>query len=92
STSVTLSTGPTDWILTADGTAQDSNKGSVLINKGTVVNFVGKTGLHTIILNGQKNGDNFNAGDTRTITFNTSGTFKLTCDFHPNMLAYIYVQ
>jgi len=92
STSVTLSTGPTDWILTADGTAQDSNKGSVLINKGTVVNFVGKTGLHTITLNGQKNGDNFNAGDTRTITFNTSGTFKLTCDFHPNMLAYIYVQ
>ncbi len=92
STSVTITAGATDWTVTADGAAQEANKGAVLIKKGTPVNFVGKTGLHTITLNGKKNGDNFNAGDTRTITFNDTGTFKITCDFHPNMLANVYVQ
>lgn len=92
STSVTITSGPTEWDVTADGTAQDPNKGAVLVKKGTAVNFVGKIGLHTITVNGKKNGDNFNAGDTRTITFNDTGTFKITCDFHPSMLAYVYVQ
>lgn len=95
STSVTITSGPTEWDVTADGTAQDPNKGSVLVKKGTAVNFVGKAGLHTITVNGQRNGgsnDTFNVGDTRTITFNDTGTFKITCDFHSQMLAYIYVQ
>lgn len=92
SSSVTITSGPTEWDVTADGTAQDPNKGAVLVKKGTAVDFVGKAGLHTITLNGQKNGDNFNAGDKRTITFNDTGTFKITCEFHTNMLAFVYVQ
>jgi LysM repeat protein len=81
-----------DWTVTADGTAQPANKGVVLIAKGTAVAFDSIVGLHTITINGKKDGDNLKQGDKRTITFNDSGTFKITCDFHPDMLANVFVQ
>lgn len=81
-----------DWVVTADGAASAPNKGVVTIAKGTAVPFTSIAGLHTITVNGKKDGDNLKQGDSRTITFNDAGTFKITCDFHPDMLANIFVQ
>ena len=89
---VKIVTNATDFTITADGTAQPANKGVVLIAKGTAIAFENATGLHTITLNGQKDGDDFKQGDKRTITFNTAGDFKLTCTYHPDMLGWIFVQ
>ena len=81
-----------DWTVIADGTSQPANQGVVSVAKGTAVEFVNKEGLHTITINGKKDGDNFKQGETRTITFNDAGQFKITCDFHPAMLADVFVQ
>jgi len=49
-------------------------------------------GIHTITVNGTKDGGDLKGTDTRTLTFNNAGTFKITCDYHPAMLATIFVQ
>ncbi|HXU23448.1 MAG TPA: LysM peptidoglycan-binding domain-containing protein [Tepidiformaceae bacterium] len=92
SKTVLLETHADDWTLTADGTAQPANKGVATIAKGTTVNFQNVVGLHTITVNGQMQGANFTQGQTRTITFSTAGQFHITCDFHPDMSAYLFVQ
>ena len=89
---VQIDAGANDWTVVADGTASGPNKGNVAVAAGTVVKFVNKIGLHTITLNGKQDGANFKQGETRTITFNTKGQFKITCNFHPDMLAYVTVQ
>ena len=92
SKTVLLETHADDWTVTADGTAQPANKGVATIAKGTTVNFQNVVGLHTITVNGQMQGANFTQGQTRTITFSTAGQFHITCDFHPDMSAYLFVQ
>ena len=89
---VTIEAHADDWTVTADGQAQAANKGVVSIAKGTAVTFDNKQGLHTIDINGKKDGENFKQGETRTITFADTGAFKITCEFHPNMLADVFVQ
>lgn len=81
-----------DWTVVADGAAQPANKGVVSIAKGTAVLFDSVAGLHTITLNGKKDGADIKQGDKRTITFNDAGQFKITCDYHPDMLADVFVQ
>ncbi|MBI5946773.1 MAG: LysM peptidoglycan-binding domain-containing protein [Chloroflexi bacterium] len=81
-----------DWTLTADGTAQAANQGVALIAKGTAVKFLSKTGVHTITIGGKKDGADLKQGDERTITFGTAGEFKITCDYHPDMKATIFVE
>jgi LysM repeat protein len=81
-----------DWTVTADGAAQAPNKGVVLVTKGASVAFSSVAGLHTITINGKKDGDNLAQGTNRQITFNTAGEFKITCDFHADMKADVFVQ
>ena len=81
-----------DWTVTADGTAQPANKGVVAVAKGAAVAFGSVAGLHTITSNGTKDGDDLRAGQSRTLTFPTAGQFKITCDYHTDMLAYVFVQ
>ncbi len=91
---VTITGHANDWTVTADGKAQEPNKGIISIAKGTVIKFTVAVGLHTLNING-KNDDpmNFKAGDPeRTITFNTAGKFTIKCDYHPDMLATVFVQ
>jgi LysM repeat protein/plastocyanin/mono/diheme cytochrome c family protein len=90
--SVEITTGATDFTVNADGTKSDPNKGNVAVGVGTAIKFTNNLGLHTINLNGKQDGDLFKQGDTRTITFKTPGQFKITCSFHPDMLAFITVQ
>ncbi len=80
-----------DWTVIADGTAQPPNKGVVSVAKGTAIAFSSVAGLHTITINGKIDGANLTQGANRSITFSTSGQFKITCDFHLDMLAYVFV-
>ncbi len=89
---VLIETNANDFTMTADGTKQAANKGVAAVKKGASLDFSNVTGLHTITLNGKKDDGDFKQGDKRTLTFNDTGTFKLTCDYHPDMLAYIFVQ
>lgn len=89
---VTITSGANDWTVTADGTKSEMNKGVVAVAKGTGVKFVNAVGIHTITINTKKDGADFKGTDTRTITFNDAGTFKITCDYHPAMLATVFVQ
>ncbi len=81
-----------DWTLSADGTAQAANQGVALVAKGTSVKFSSKTGLHTITFGGKKDNGDLKQGDERTITFSTAGEFKITCDYHPDMKATLFVE
>ncbi|HEY4668146.1 MAG TPA: LysM peptidoglycan-binding domain-containing protein [Tepidiformaceae bacterium] len=92
STEVVIEGKDNDWILTADGVAQPANKGVVLIPRGTTIQFVGVSAIHTITVNREKEGDDLRPGQTRDLTFDTAGTFVITCDYHPPMLANIFVE
>jgi len=93
STDVKVEAHATDWTVTADGQAQAINKGVVLVAKGASVPFTSVSGLHTITLNGKNDpGGDLKQGTSRTITFSEAGDFKVTCTYHPDMLAWIFVK
>jgi LysM repeat protein len=92
SNEVVIEANSNDWIVVADGEASEPNEGVALIAAGTQVRFVNNAGLHTISPNGEKEGDNFEEGEERTITFDEPGEFEILCDFHPDMFAYLYVE
>ncbi len=81
-----------DWTVTADGEEQPPNEGVVLVARGTTIPFTSATGLHNVTVNGQKQGDDIDQGDTEEVTFNDAGQFEITCSYHPPMLATIFVQ
>lgn len=82
-----------EWTVIADGREQTPNQGRVKIRPGTEVRFVNESGLHTVTANGEKIAPDVSApGDTRTYVFANSGDFKITCDYHPAMLAWIFVR
>lgn len=81
-----------DWTFIIDGEESEPNEGVALIPVGTEVLFVSVQGLHNIVLNGEVQGDDINTGDERTITFDTPGEYEVTCDYHPDMWGYIFVE
>jgi LysM repeat protein/mono/diheme cytochrome c family protein len=92
STQVTIEANANDWTVVADGQRQQPNQGGVKVKPGTTVTFTSVVGLHNIVFNGEVQGPDLRQGDTRQITMNTPGEFKVTCDYHPAMLAYIWVE
>jgi len=91
STDVEIVAHANDWQVTADGSEQEPNKGVVAVAVGTVVRFADALGIHTITINGTKEGDDLFDGDERTFTFNEPGTYRITCDYHPDMRAWVFV-
>ncbi len=82
-----------DWTFTADGTAQAKNQGAALVAKGTTVQFKNIIGIHTITIGGKKPGVDFvKVNETQQFAFNDAGTFEITCDVHPAMTGYVFVQ
>ncbi|WP_322796713.1 LysM peptidoglycan-binding domain-containing protein, partial [Tepidiforma sp.] len=81
-----------DWTIVADGQRKQPNQGGVLVRAGTTITFTSVVGLHNIVFNGEVQGDDIRQGDTRQITMNTPGEYKVTCDYHPPMLGYIWVE
>ncbi|MCL4240513.1 MAG: LysM peptidoglycan-binding domain-containing protein, partial [Dehalococcoidia bacterium] len=83
-----------DWIVEADGTRSGSNNGAVKVAVGTGIVFENVAGLHTITINGTADKPDIGpaAGDKRTITFNEPGKFLITCDYHPAMKGWVWVE
>lgn len=92
STQVTIEAHANDWTVVADGQRKQPNQGGVKVKPGTSITFTSIVGLHNIVFNGEVQGADLRQGDTRQITMNTPGEFKVTCDYHPAMLAYIWVE
>src|SRR4029078_7787672 len=87
---VTVTSHAQDWTVTADGTDQAPNKGVVSITKGTAVHFLNNTGVHTLTVNSDDNAANWDQpNQSKDITFNDTGQFKIPCVIHPQMLATI---
>ncbi|MCL6645911.1 MAG: LysM peptidoglycan-binding domain-containing protein [Dehalococcoidia bacterium] len=92
STQVTIEANANDWTIVADGQRKEPNRGGVKVKPGTSITFVSVVGLHNIVFNGAVQGADLKQGETRQITMNTPGEFKVTCDYHLAMLAYIWVE
>jgi len=92
STNVVIEAHANDWTVVADGQRQQPNMGGVKVKPGTTITFTSIVGLHNIVFNGEAQGPDLKQGDTRQITMNTPGEYKVTCDYHPPMLAYIWVE
>jgi len=71
-------------------TFDDSNGGTHKLVTGTHGNFTAAQGAPSEFAS--KDGILFDAGETKTVTFSTAGTFEITCTFHPDMQATITVQ
>jgi LysM repeat protein/plastocyanin/mono/diheme cytochrome c family protein len=83
-----------DWIIEADGARSEPNVGGVKVAAGTAITFENVAGLHTITINGTADKPDIGpaAGDKRTITFNEPGKFLITCDYHPAMKGWVWVE
>ena len=89
---VVLLANDNDWTVVADGEAGTPNRTGVKVTAGTVVTFENVVGLHTVTIDGRQEGDDLEqAGETRTFTFDSPGEYRITCDYHPDMLAVVFV-
>jgi len=70
-------------------TFDDSNGGTHQLVTGTNGQFTAAAGAPSEF--SSSTGILFNAGDKKTVTFPTAGTFQITCRFHPPMQATITV-
>ena len=81
-----------DWTIVADGEARPPNRSGVKVTAGTTVTFENVVGLHNIEIDGEQQGDDFEGvGETRTFTFDAPGEYRITCSYHPDMLAVVFV-
>jgi len=84
-----------DWTVVADGTAQEPNLGIVKVRPDTTVLFENmEPVLHTVTVDGTTEEPAFGpaVGYTFEYTFGDPARYVITCDFHPDMLAYLFVE
>ena len=92
STDVRILANDNDWTVVADGETGVPNRTGVKITAGTIVTFENVVGLHNIEIDGVQQGDDFEGvGVTRTFTFDAPGEYRITCSYHPDMLAVVFV-
>ena len=92
STEVVILAHDNDWTVVADGEARPPNRSGVKVTAGTTVTFENVVGLHDIEIDGVEQGDDLEqAGETRTFTFDAPGEYRITCSYHPDMLAVVFV-
>jgi plastocyanin len=85
-------TGATDITITAGQsvTFDDSSGGTHDLVTGTNGQFTAETGAPNEF--STKDGLRLSAGDKKTVTFNTAGTYHITCTIHPTMQATVTVN
>ncbi len=63
------------------------------VKTGETVTFTNDdAALHTVVINGKNESGTMKKGDTFQWKAPSSGTYKITCDFHPEMHAEITVS
>ncbi len=93
SSEVTIRANADDWTVVADGESGEPNRTGVKVAAGTAITFENVEGLHTVTIDGEQQGEDLEqAGVTRTITFDAPGEYQITCDYHPAMLAVVFVE
>ena len=92
SSDVVIQAHANDWTVVADGDSKTPNESGVTVEAGTDIVFDNLEGLHTITIDGEKQGEDILQGETRSITFSQPGEFTITCDYHPDMLAKVFVE
>lgn len=95
STSVEIIANANDWVVVADGQSSAPNQGVVKVRQGTQINFRGAVGLHTITVNDKKDNGDLRQGETRNLTFPYpagNSPFTIKCDYHPDMVATVFVE
>ena len=92
SSDVVILANDNDWTVVADGESREPNRSGVKVTAGTTVTFENVVGLHNIEIDGVQQGEDFEGvGVTRTFTFDTPGEYRITCSYHPDMLAVVFV-
>ncbi len=81
-----------DWTVVADGEAGEPNRAGVKVAAGTEIVFDNLDGVHAINIDGEKQGEDIVVGETRSISFDDPGEFRITCSYHPDMLAVVFVE
>ncbi len=71
-------------------TFDDSSGGTHDLVTGTSGQFTAATGAPNEF--STKDGLDLSAGDKKTVTFNTAGTYHITCTIHPSMQATVTVN
>lgn len=65
----------------------------VTIKVGQKVDFKNsETALHTVNINGKNESGSMKKGDLFVRLFDKAGSYKITCDFHPQMNATVIVE
>lgn len=63
------------------------------VKSGATVTFTNEDeALHTVVINGKNESGTQKKGDTFTWKAPSAGTYKITCEFHPDMKAEITVS
>lgn len=92
SSEVVILANDNDWTVVAGGEAGVPNRTGVKVTVGTTVTFENVVGLHNIEVDGQQQGEDFEGvGAIRTFTFDAPGEYRITCSYHPDMLAVVFV-
>ncbi len=92
STEVVILGNDNNWTVVADGEAGEPNRTGAKVTVGATVTFENVVGLHNIEIDGAQQGEDFEgAGATRTFTFDSPGEYRITCSYHPDMLAVVFV-
>ncbi len=92
STDVVILANDNDWTIVADGESLAPNRSGVKVTAGTTVTFENVVGLHNIEIDGVQQGEDFEGvGEMRTFTFDAPGEYRITCSYHPDMLAVVFV-
>lgn len=92
STDITIYADATSWVVDADGKVSEPNRGTILVARNTVVDFVGRVGIHNIFIDDEEVDPDFRANETTTFTFADAGEFVIECRIHPGMNAYVWVE
>lgn len=92
SETLTITAHANDWTVETEDGQQTPNQGVAKIAVGTAVQFISAVGLHNIVFNGEVQLDPFVAPEETTITFSEPGEYDITCDYHPDMYAKVWVE
>ncbi|MGK2965109.1 MAG: LysM peptidoglycan-binding domain-containing protein, partial [Tepidiformaceae bacterium] len=95
STEVEILAHANDWTIVADGEEGEPNRGAVTVASGTEIVFTAVEGLHSVTVDGENVTDDISATGEAQQTYTFEGPadtkFTITCIYHPDMRAWVFI-